>query len=73
MATERSQQIYQQRSQVAEFPFANMKDKYGLRKFRVFGRWKAAAEAKWVGLTNHVMIWIRVIWRTRLEPTGMAA
>jgi transposase len=73
MATERAQQIYKQRSQVAEFPFANMKDKYGLRKFRVFGRWKAAAEAKWVGLTNNVMIWIRLIWRRRLEPAGMAA
>lgn len=73
METETAQQIYKKRSQVAEFPFANMKDKYGLRKFRVFGRWKAAAEAKWVGMTNNVMIWIRLVWRKRIEPTAVAA
>ena len=40
-----------------------IKEKIGLRKFRLRGCAKVRAEALWAGLTYNVMIWIRLVWR----------
>ncbi len=63
MQTEPAKQIYRQRGAVAEFPNAWIKDKLGLRKFRVRGLAKAGLEALWACLTYNVMQWIRLRWR----------
>ena len=62
MASEEAQQIYRQRGPVAEFPFAWIKDKFGMRKFRSFGIVKARTEAVWACLTHNAMIWHRLVW-----------
>jgi hypothetical protein len=48
---------------VAEFPNAWIKEKMGLRKFRLRGKSKASTEALWASLTYNVMQWIRLAWR----------
>ena len=48
-----------QRSQIAEFPFAWIKEKLGLRRFHVRGLIKAGTEALWVCLTFNIQAWIR--------------
>jgi len=58
-----AQSIYKQRGAIAEFPNAWIKEKIGLRKFRLRGCAKVRAEALWAGLTYNVMIWIRLVWR----------
>jgi len=63
MAQAEAQQIYRQRGAVAEFPNAWIKDKLGLRKFRVRGMVKAGLELVWACLTYNVMQWIRLCWR----------
>jgi transposase len=55
--------IYRRRGEVAEFPNAWIKDKLGLRKFRVRGLVKAGMELVWACLTYNVMQWIRLRWR----------
>lgn len=60
-------QIYRQRGEVAEFPNAWIKEKLGLRKFRVRGFAKAGLEAVWACLTYNVMQWMRLLWTKRLE------
>jgi hypothetical protein len=37
MASESALEIYEQRSQIAEFPHVWIKEKFGLRKFRLHG------------------------------------
>lgn len=59
MASEEGQRIYKRRGATAEFPFAWMKERMKLRKFRLFGLQKASMEAVWASLTYNVMIWIR--------------
>jgi hypothetical protein len=71
MSTEEAKQIYRKRGAVAEFPFAILKDKFGLRKFRVFGMRKAEAEATWACLAHNVMIWLRLC--SRKLATAVAA
>ncbi|MGH9883102.1 MAG: transposase [Pyrinomonadaceae bacterium] len=61
MASEEAQTIYKQRGPVAEFPFAVLKERFGLRKFRVFGIEKARMEAVWACLAHNVMIWNRIV------------
>ena len=68
MKTEAAQQIYKQRGPVAEFPNAWIKDKLGIRKFRLRGMAKAATEAMWGALTYNVQQWIRLSW----QPKRMA-
>ena len=51
MATEEAQQIYHQRSRIAEFPHAWIKERCGLRQFRCRGRRKATMEAMWAALS----------------------
>lgn len=60
-----AQSIYKQRGAIAEFPNAWIKEKFGLRKFRLRGCSKVRAEALWAGLTYNVMIWIRLVWRSQ--------
>ncbi|MBV8818052.1 MAG: IS1182 family transposase [Acidobacteriaceae bacterium] len=55
--------IYRKRGEVAEFPNAWIKDKLGVRKFRVRGLEKAGSEMLWACLTYNIMQWIRLIWR----------
>lgn len=60
MSSAAAREIYRQRGALAEFPFAWMKEKFALRKFRLFGMVKAGIEALWAGLTHNLMIWIRL-------------
>lgn len=62
MSREEAQQAYRRRGAVAEFPFAWLKEKFRLRKFRVFGRVKARTELMWACLTHNMMIWKRLVW-----------
>jgi hypothetical protein len=45
---------------VAEFPFAWIKEKIGLRKFSLRGMVKAGIELTWACLAYNAMLWIRV-------------
>ncbi len=63
METEGAKQIYRQRGAVAEFPIAWIKDKLGLRQFRLRGLLKVTMEAIWACLTYNIQQWIRLCWR----------
>ena len=63
MELDEYQVIYKKRGAVAEFPHAWIKEKLGLRKFRVRGLAKAGSELQWACLTYNVMQWIRLIGR----------
>jgi transposase len=66
MKTEAAQQIYKKRGPVAEFPNAWIKDKLGIRKFRLRGMAKATTEAMWGAFTYNVQQWIRLSWRPKV-------
>jgi len=57
MATEEAKQIYAQRSQIAEFPHAWIKERCGLRQFRCRNRLKVAMEATWACLSYNLTRW----------------
>ena len=59
MESEKAREIYRQRSAVAEFPFAQLKERFRLRKFRLRGKAKAGLEALWACLSYNVILWIR--------------
>jgi transposase len=59
MAQPETQQIYHQRSEVAETPHLWMKAKFKLRQFHVRGLVKVAQEALWVALTYNIAILLR--------------
>jgi hypothetical protein len=62
--------IYRQRSPVAEFSNACLKEKKGLREFLRRGLAKVRAETTWACLSCNVAIWIRVVWKVTLQaPT----
>jgi hypothetical protein len=63
MQTPEAQAIYKQRAGVAEFPNAWIKDKIGLRQFRLRGVVKVTMEAMWVCLTYNISQWIRLRWK----------
>jgi transposase len=63
METPEAQAIYKQRAGVAEFPNAWIKDKIGLRQFRLRGLVKVTLEAVWACLTYNICQWIRLCWR----------
>lgn len=65
METPEAQQIYRQRSRVAEFPHAWIKEKFGVRQFRLRGLGKVQIECLWVSLTYNIQQWIRLQWRTQ--------
>jgi transposase len=68
MQTEAAKSIYRQRGAVAEFPNAWIKDKLGLRQFRLRGLIKVRLEVLWAALTYNIQQWIRLSWRTKLAP-----
>jgi len=63
METPEAQAIYKQRAGVAEFPNAWIKDKIGLRQFRLRGLVKVTLEAVWTCLTYNICQWIRLCWK----------
>jgi transposase len=63
METPEAQAIYKQRAGVAEFPNAWIKDKIGLRQFRLRGLVKVTLEAMWACLTYNICQWIRLCWK----------
>ncbi|MBM3302092.1 MAG: IS1182 family transposase, partial [Deltaproteobacteria bacterium] len=63
METPEAQAIYKQRAGVAEFPNAWIKDKIGLRQFRLRGLVKVTLEAIWACLTYNICQWIRLCWK----------
>ena len=63
MEREESKAIYRRRGEVAEFPNAWIKEKLGLRKFRMRGLVKAETELIWACLTYNIMQWVRLVWR----------
>lgn len=65
METDEAKQIYRQRGAVAEFPNAWIKDKIGLRQFRLRGLIKVGMEVLWACLTYNIKQWIRLCWRPR--------
>ena len=65
METPEAQAIYKQRAGVAEFPNAWIKDKIGLRQFRLRGVVKVTLEALWACLTYNICQWIRLCWKPR--------
>ena len=69
MEGEDYQATYRKRSEVAEFPNAWIKEKLGLRKFRVRGLVKAGSELLWACLTYNIMQWARLAW----HPLAAAA
>jgi len=65
METEEAKRIYKTRSQTAEFSNAWIKEKIGLRQFRLRGLPKVNMEAIWACVTYNIQQWIRLIWRNR--------
>ena len=63
MQTEEAQKIYKQRAGVAEFPNAWIKEKFGLRHFRLRGTTKVTSEVLWACLTYNICQWIRLCWK----------
>jgi transposase len=63
METEEAKQIYRQRGAVAEFPNAWIKEKIGLRQFRLRGLSKVGMEVVWACLAYNIQQWIRLCWR----------
>jgi transposase len=59
-------EIYKQRAQVAEFANAWLKEKIGLRRFRVRGLRKVTLESLWAAITYNVQQWIRLRWRKQV-------
>jgi transposase len=70
MQTETAKSIYKQRGAVAEFPNAWIKEKLGLRQFRVRGLAKALMEVLWAALTYNIQQWIRLSWRPGLAAAN---
>jgi transposase len=68
MKTEAAKAIYRQRGAVAEFPNAWIKDKFGLKQFRLRGLIKVRLELLWAALTYNIQQWIRLSWRTQWAP-----
>jgi len=66
MQTSEAQKIYRQRAAVAEFPNAWIKQKLGLRRFRLRGLAKVSCEALWACLTYNIQQWIRLCWLPKL-------
>jgi transposase len=65
MDTAEAKAIYRQRAGVAEFPNAWIKDKMGVRQFRLRGLGKVTTEATWACLAYNICQWIRLCWKPR--------
>ena len=73
MATEEGKQIYAQRSRIAEFPHAWIKERCGLRQFRCRGRLKATLEATWAALSYNLTRWFALRRRATLSQAALAS
>jgi hypothetical protein len=71
MDTDEAKEIYKQRARFAEFPNAWIKEKIGLRQFRLRGKVKAGMEALWACLTYNIQQWIRLCWLPQLAVGGV--
>jgi hypothetical protein len=71
METEAAKQIYRQRSQIAEFPHAWIKERCGLRQFRCRGKVKTSMEATWACLSYNIIRWVSI--RRKLNGAALAA
>jgi transposase len=60
MQTEAYRQLYRKRSEVAEFPNAWLKEKFGIRRFRLRGMAKVAIESLWAVITYNLQQCIRL-------------
>jgi len=65
MQTEQAHNIYKERAGVAEFPNAWIKEKFGLRQFRLRGVVKVGLESMWACLTYNICQWMRLCWKPR--------
>jgi DDE family transposase len=63
MKTAEAVAIYKERAGVAETPHAWIKDKFGLRQFRLRGLAKVGMETVWACLTYNISQWIRLCWQ----------
>jgi hypothetical protein len=72
MATQEAQAIYSQRSQIAEFPHAWIKQRCGLRQFRCRGRVKACMEATWACLSYNLIRWFSIRRKRQIGHTEVA-
>ena len=72
ISSEEGQQIYRRRGATAEFPFAWIKERTKLRKFRLFGLTKAGLEILWASLAYNVTILIRAL-RKEIPAQPVAA
>jgi transposase len=70
MKTPEAQAIYRERKRIAEFPNLWIKEKLGLRRFRVRGLAKATCEALWACLTYNIQQWTRLSWRPKLAAAA---
>jgi transposase len=70
MENPEAKQLYRTRAQIAEFPHAWIKEKLGLRRFRLRGQQKVRAEAVWACLTYNVQQWLRLVWRQNLQAAA---
>ena len=73
MATEEAKQIYRQRSRIAEFPHAWIKERCGLRQFRCRGLVKATLEATWAALSYNLTRWFALKRRPTLDQAALAS
>jgi len=67
MASEEAQQIYAQRSQIAEFPHAWIKERCGLRQFRCRGCLKLTKETNWTYIRHNLARWFRIRRKFNME------
>lgn len=54
---------------MAEFPNAWIKEKLGLRQFRLRGLVKVRLEVLWAALTYNIQQWVRLSWRAGLAQS----
>ena len=73
MKTERAKEDYRRRSELAEFPNAWLKERFGVRKFRVRGLRKARSELLWAMLASNVRQWMRLAWQPALAAERLPA
>lgn len=62
MTSETGRQTYRKRGEIAEFPFAWIKEKMGFRTFRLRGLLKVRTEILWAALVYDFQIWKRYCW-----------
>jgi transposase len=70
MKTPAAKEVYKQRGAVAEFPNAWIKEKFGLRQFRLRGIKKVGMEVLWASLTYNIKQWIRLCWKPTLSANA---